>query len=101
MSPEQINTAATMLMQPTGAVDSPRSSDVESESKDSEGEPDNMTNSDDVMQSSVESSEGSDSEQELTKAEALAALRKAKGKMDDIGSSYAQSSLKEQQNGEC
>ena len=101
MSPEQINAAASMLKQPTGGVASPRSSEVERESRDSEGESDHMTNGGDVMLSSVESSEGSDGERELTKAEALAALRRTKGKMDDSGKSNTQASLKNKPSGEC
>lgn len=101
MSPEQINAAVSLLKQPTGGVASPGNSEVESESRDSEGEPDHMTNGGDVMRSSIESSEGSDSERELTKTEALAALRRTKGKMDDICKSNTQSSLKNKPNGEC
>ena len=102
MSPEQINTAASLLKKPTGSVASPKgSSELESERRDSEEEPDHMTNGGDVMQSPVESSEGSESERELTKAEAFAALRRSRGEMDDIGKSKTQSSLKNKPNREC
>ena len=109
ISPDQLNAAATALKRPGGVASLEAGSEVESESEGEPSDPGHMTNGqrhltngDDVMQSS---SEGSDSERELTKAEVLAALRRSKGKVDSASrSSSPPSSLnknKEKPNGEC
>ena len=73
MTPDQLNAAATALTPPTGGV----ASDTDDSSEDER--PDHMTDGQGhVTESSSDEGDGV----ELTRAEALAALRRSKGKSD-------------------
>ena len=75
MTPDQLNAAATALTPPSGGV----ASDMDDSSE--EERPDHMTDGQGhVTESSSDEGDGV----ELTRAEALAALRRSKGKSDHV-----------------
>lgn len=80
MTPDQLNMAADALTPPTGGVAS--SADT-SEDEDVGANPGHMTNGQSHMNTSSTDEDGSiDREGELTRTEALAALRRRKGKSE-------------------
>lgn len=102
MTPDQLNAAATALTPPTGGVASLEAGDDDTDNNSEDGDeggstakPDHMTNGENHMtngrghmtvSSSDEGGVSSDDggSRELTRAEALAALRRRKGKSGEL-----------------
>ena len=110
MTPDQLNTAATSLTPPTGGVASTEPGNDTDDSRENEkgggasAKSGHMSNGQSHMtMSSSGEDDGSsdDGERELTKAEALAVLRRSKGKTDKQDQLTKSTTTADKENGVC